>query len=56
MATYRLDIDVEGELVFIEEENGSFQTPAPHAPWENDVDLLEPSCRERSRCPISVAA
>jgi hypothetical protein len=56
MATYRLDIDVEGELVFIEEENGSFRTPAPQAPWENDSELLEPSCRQRSHCTIGVAA
>ena len=36
MATYRLDTDERGEVVFIEEENGTFQKPAPRAPWERD--------------------
>jgi len=38
MATFRLDTDDCGDVFFVEEENGTFQTPAEQLPWENDIE------------------
>jgi len=41
MATFRLDTDDRGEVVFVEEENGTFQTPAAKPPWEREIEPAE---------------
>jgi hypothetical protein len=56
MATYRLDTDVSGELIFVEEENGSFQRPAPRPPWERDRGRPGHHENKKRNCDIFLAA